>query len=83
MLEITYSLNWYSVSFVFTNLRTNMMGVEPGISHKEIEEYPEEYYNPVEGLQKQLDFKEMVAALSNHSVSQWIDNYLSTEIYIN
>ena len=46
-----------------------MIGVEPGISHKEIEEYPEEYYNPVEGLQKQLDFKEMVNALSNHSVS--------------
>ena len=56
-----------------------MIGVEPGISHKEIEEYPEEYYNPVEGLQKQLDFKEMVTALSNHSVSQWIDNYLSFE----
>ena len=51
-----------------------MLDVEPGISHKEIEEYPEEYYNPVEGLQKQLDFKEMVNALSNHSVSHLISN---------
>ena len=57
-----------------------MLDVEPGISHKDIEEYPEEYYNPVEGLQKQLDFKEMVNALSNHSVSHWINKYLSFEV---